>query len=172
MAVKDGPFDKGDWIVHTYYGVGQIKSIEKKVLGEEQSHYYKVESPNSTYFIPVENAENDRVRPIATKYRLRKVAKILKEKPNEFDEKHTVRKREISERMSDGSMEATAELVRDLKGREKSHGLNDYDTKVLDDLIVRLAREWSISDDIEPESAQEKLDGYLEEALDKVPAKS
>jgi RNA polymerase-interacting CarD/CdnL/TRCF family regulator len=172
MTTKEGPFDKGDWIVHTYYGVGQIKSIEKKALGEDQSHYYKVESPNSTYFIPVENAENDRVRPIATKYRLRKVAKLLRGKPQELDEKHTVRKREISERLSEGSMESTAKLVRDLKGREKQFGLNDYDNKVLDDLITRLAVEWSITEEMEPETAHEKLDSFLEEALTKVPAKS
>jgi RNA polymerase-interacting CarD/CdnL/TRCF family regulator len=171
LAVKDGPFDKGDWIVHTYYGVGQIKSIEKKALGDDQAHYYKVESRNSTFFVPVTNEDNNRVRPVATRYRLRKVAKLLRQKPVLFDEKHTVRKREISDRMADGSMEATAELVRDLEARRKQFGLNEYDGKVLEDMTSRLAREWSITEDIEMDDAIEKVDSYIGEALKKVPAK-
>lgn len=162
MGVKTGPFAKGDWIVHAFYGVGQITSVVKKPLGEQVMKYYEVKAVNSIFFVPVDNAENSRVRPVASKYKLRKVVKLLKEEPIELETNHTNRKKEISERISDGSVESTAELVRDLNARRVGHGLNDYDNKILEDLTTRLVREWAIAQDIEEEKAHEKLAASLE----------
>ena len=158
MSDNTSPFAKGDWIVHAYYGVGQIKSIENKKMGDTSSKYYKVEARNSTFFIPVKNAENDRIRLVASKKMLRKAIKTLKDSPTEMESDHNQRKRQISEMLNDCSLLATAELIRDLIGRRKEHRLNDHEQSTLTKISTRLVREWAISSEISIEEAQKKFD--------------
>ena len=46
------PFTTGDWVVHLYYGVGQIKAIEEKPIDGEKQDCYKVKTKNSTFWFP------------------------------------------------------------------------------------------------------------------------
>ena len=61
---KSPTFSKGEWIVHHYYGVGQVKGIEKKVLDGSKVAYYRVKTRNSQYWVPVESEDNSRLRPL------------------------------------------------------------------------------------------------------------
>ena len=63
---KSTTFSKGQWIVHHYYGVGQVKGIEKKVLDGQEWSYYKVKTRNSQYWIPVQSEDNSRLRPLSS----------------------------------------------------------------------------------------------------------
>ena len=168
MSGKSLSFGKGDWVVHNYYGVGQISGVETKELGDTKTKYYKVKTNSSTYFIPVNNIDSDRVRGIASDYKLRKVKKLLIESPNDLPDDHNARKKEISERLNDCSLESTAELIRDLSARKKTHHLNDNEGKVLDTLTNRLVLEWSISKGYEQEKAIEQVEEALEKSLAKV----
>jgi RNA polymerase-interacting CarD/CdnL/TRCF family regulator len=165
VSDRSSPFSKGDWIVHAYYGVGQIKGIEKKQIEDNETKYYIVEARNSTFFVPVNNAENDRIRPVASKYMLRKAIKTLKDPPQEFEQDHNQRKRQISEMLNDCSLVATAALVRDLSSRRSQHGLNDHEENTLSKLSTRLVREWSITQKISVDDAQDKFNATIEEAL-------
>ena len=165
---KSVSFGKGDWVVHNFYGVGQIAGVETKKLGDEKTKYYKVKTSSSTYFIPVNNIDTDRVRAIASDYMLRKVKKLLLERPALLPEDHNVRKKEISERMGDCSLAATAELIRDLSARKKTHHLNDNEEKILETLSNQLTLEWSISKGYDQEKAAEQLEEALTKSLAKV----
>ena len=79
MAQKKDQFSKGDWIVHLHYGVGQIKGIEKKQIGDEKLSYYKVETAISTFWVPTVDPDAERVRGVASKYMMRKALAVLKE---------------------------------------------------------------------------------------------
>lgn len=167
MSGKTASFGKGDWIVHTYYGVGQIKNIETKIIDDQKTKYYRVETDNSTFFVPVDNVDSERIRSIASQYMLRKVKKILKAPPSDLPEDHNERKRFISECISDCSFDRTAELVRDLFARKSEHGLNDHETKIFDKLSTRLVTEWSITQGIDIEKATDQFDDALQEAIAK-----
>lgn len=164
MNDNTSPFSKGDWIVHAYYGVGQIKSIENKIMGDTSSRYYKVEARNSTFFVPVKNTENDRIRPVASKTMLQKAINALKADPVDMENDHNQRKRQISEMLNDCSLLATAELIRDLLGRRRQHRLNDHEESTLSQISHRLVREWSISCDISMEEAQQKFEDTINKA--------
>jgi len=159
---KSDTFAKGDWVVHTYYGIGQIIGIEKKQIDDEKLNYFKVKSENSVFFIPVENIDIERVRPISSEYKLKKAIKILKSPAESFEDDHTLRKRQITELMTDSSIETTAAVIRDLTNQRQGNGLNDHEDKALEKLTHQMATEWAITQDIDFQDAFNKLSAILE----------
>ena len=85
---KKPALEKGEWIVHAYYGIGQITKVVTRAIGEQKARYYRVDAANSTYYVPVKNPINDRIRPLSSEYKLRKAKKILRSKHEELPENH------------------------------------------------------------------------------------
>lgn len=163
MAMGSETYSKGDWIVHIHYGVGQVKGIEKKALNGDRVSYYKVLTKNSTFWIPVDQIDCDRLRPIATTRELNEALKILKKPPQEMDSDHNKRKRLIKKIKYDGSLIAMARLVRDLWARRRiKKKLNATEERALDRFQDRLITEWSVCKNIEIEEAQKKLHTMLQ----------
>ena len=161
MSKKPDSLTKGDWIVHVYYGIGQITKVETKAIGEEKSKYYRVDTRNSTFYVPVKNINFDRIRPLSSDYKLRKAKKILKSDPENLPENHNDRRKYIAEFVSSSEMDIAAELIRDLYFRKENHSLNDYEMKVLENTEKMFLREWSIIQDISEEEAFERYQKVL-----------
>ena len=162
MAKKSTSLGKGDWIVHTYYGVGQITGTETKQIGETKTRYFRVEAKNSVFYVPVKNIDNERIRPVASQYMMRKVKKILQGPPGDLSPDHNLRKRQITELLSDCSLTTSAQLIRDLNARKIEFSLNDHEEKTLEKLTERLILEWSISQNIDLDKAQQQFLETLE----------
>ncbi len=162
---KEVSLAKGDWIVHAYYGIGQITKVVTKAIGEQKAKYYRVDAKNSTFYVPVKDPINDRIRPLSSTYKLRKAKKILRSDPEELPENHNDRRKYISEYSSNSEMDSAAEVLRDLSHRNKEHGLNDYEQKVFDATEKRFIREWAIIQEITEEEAYEKLELIYQEIL-------
>jgi RNA polymerase-interacting CarD/CdnL/TRCF family regulator len=165
VSKKPDSLDKGDWIVHSYYGIGQIKSIETKLIDKEKVRYYKVKAKNSTFFVPVNNVINERIRPISTEYRLRKAKKALRSTPQELPENHNDRKKFIKEISSDRSLDNIAEIIRDLTYRKEHEGLNDFEENTLQRLEKLFIREWAIIKDSTEDEIHERLEKIFREEL-------
>ncbi|NIV14950.1 MAG: hypothetical protein GWN62_27945 [Aliifodinibius sp.] len=165
MSRKPESLKKGDWIVHAYYGIGQIVGTETRSIGKNKAKYYKAKTPNSTFFIPTDNPINDRIRPLSSLYKLNKAKKILKEEPEEFPENHNERRKLISEFTSDRSMDTSAQIIRDLIFRKHNKGLNDFEQKTLENTEALFVREWAIIKDISEENAKERLDKIIQEQV-------
>jgi RNA polymerase-interacting CarD/CdnL/TRCF family regulator len=163
VSTKSETLQKGDWIVHLYYGIGQIVGTETKKIGGEKVQYYKVRTKNSTYFVPVTNAINDRIRPLSSEYKLRKAKQILREEPQEFPDNHNERRKYLNETTSDRSIYNSAQLIRDLAYRKHHHGLNDFEKRALENTEQLFVLEWSIIQEISEEEAHEKLEKIIEE---------
>jgi RNA polymerase-interacting CarD/CdnL/TRCF family regulator len=149
--------------VHTYYGIGQIKSIETKTIENKKRKYFKVKARNSTFFVPVGQIDTERIRPVGSDYKLRKAKKILKSTPEVMPEDHNERKKMLAETSSDSSLEVSAETIRDLRYRKINEGLNDFEEKTLQGVEKLFVREWAIIQEISEEEAQERYDRFLEE---------
>jgi RNA polymerase-interacting CarD/CdnL/TRCF family regulator len=163
VSKKPDSLEKGDWIVHAYYGIGQITKVVTKAIGEEKARYYRVDARNSTYYVPVKNPVNDRIRPLSSTYKLRKAKKILRSDPEEFPENHNDRRKFIAEVASSSDMDISAQILRDLHYRKREHGLNDYEQKVLESTEKIFVREWAIIQGIAEEEALEKLQDIYKE---------
>jgi RNA polymerase-interacting CarD/CdnL/TRCF family regulator len=168
VAKKSTSLGKGDWIVHTYYGVGQIMGMETKQIEDATIKYYRVEAKNSIFYVPVKNIDNERIRPVASQYMMRKVKKILQEAPEEMSPDHNIRKRQIIDLLSDGSLATTAQLIRDLTGRKAGYSLNDHEEKTLEKLTEQLVLEWSIAQQIDLEEANQQFRENLQIGIEKI----
>ena len=104
MSKKPESLTKGDWIVHAYYGLGQITKVETKVIGEDKAKYFRVDARNSTFFVPVKNVDPDRIRPLSSAYKFRKAKKILRSDPENLPENHNDRRKYISEFVTNNEM--------------------------------------------------------------------
>ena len=80
-------YEIGEWVVHSSYGVGQIKQLEKVPLhGDPQKKEmcYKVQTREGVFWFPVDQHDNPRVRPIITEKKLISSLETFKEPPRRF----------------------------------------------------------------------------------------
>jgi CarD family transcriptional regulator len=156
-------YSKGDQIVHTHYGVGEIINIEEKKLLGKSKKYFVVRTADSTFWLPVKKANNKRVRPVADPDKVEQVIEILKDQPEEMEDHHKSRKSRIRKVKTDQDIATTAELVRDLSYRQAMKKINATERKALDNLMTRLSSEWAASMDISAQKAREKINRILEQ---------
>ncbi|MDA1330447.1 MAG: hypothetical protein DWG76_07715 [Chloroflexi bacterium] len=161
-------FSKGEWIVHHYYGVGQVKGIEKKMLDGTEVSYYKVKTRNSQYWIPVKSEDNSRLRPLSSPDEIKKIARILRRKPDEMDPDHMQRKRLIREVLEEGTLLDIARLIRDLSARGVEKKLNPTEEDALKRFRDRLVREWSVCLELDMEEAFVEFQENLDKSMAKV----
>ena len=167
MVKKPDSLEKGDWVVHAYYGIGQITKVVTKAIGEDKARYFHVDAKNSTYFVPVKNPINDRIRPLSSTYKLRKAKKTLRSEPEELPENHNDRRKFISELSTSSEMDISAQILRDLRNRKLEHKLNDFEQKVMERTEKLFIREWAIIQEITDPEALEKLEKIYSEVFAK-----
>ena len=168
MTVDNTQFGKGDWIVHNRYGVGQIKGLEKKAYGGKEKSFYKVKTGNSTFWVPVENVDSSRIRPVASKSRMKRALTALRRTPHSMDKDHNMRKKRIKQVLLDSSLTAIAELLRDLAWRQAVKKLNPTEEDAMSRLQDRFIKEWSVALKISDREARQKLHTILEKHAESV----
>ena len=156
-------FAEGDWIVHLYHGVGQIQTIESKCLDGKTCNYYKVITQDSTFWVPVEETENNRIRPLSSPREFKQALRILKRNPRQMNPDHSARKERIKEVMAGGDLRAIARLVRDMAARQAEARLNDSEERAFNRFLDRFLAEWSACSGITREEARLKLMGIFQE---------
>jgi RNA polymerase-interacting CarD/CdnL/TRCF family regulator len=161
MTAKKNAFSRGDWVVHLTHGIGQVQRMEKKTLGGKKKKYFRVENKNCVFWVPVEQAEQSRVRPVASRYQLRKAIKALKEPPRKDILDSKQRQKWIKETRSNGSLSMISELVRDLSALQDSKSLGENDRRSFDFFKKLLLQEWSICADMTIEDAKDRLKEFL-----------
>lgn len=161
MTGNKTAYDKGDWIVHLYHGVGQVKGIVSREVAGETTKYYRVKTDNSTLFIPVGDFDDDRLRPAATRKELESAIKVLTKPPEEMANDHNDRRRRIREVKNNGSLRDVLGLVRDLSWRRYDKKLNNTEERALRRFKDRLLREWAVVMDTTPEDARRELNKIL-----------
>ena len=167
---KKTTYSKGSWIVHHYYGVGQVKGIEKKELDGTKISYYKVQTRNSLYWIPVDSEDNTRLRPLSSPEEIKKIARILSRKPSEMDPDHMQRKRVIRDVLAEGSLLDMARVIRDLSARQTIKKLNPTEEDALKRFRDRLVREWSVCLEMDMEGANQEFQVALDKGIAKAVA--
>ena len=117
MTSDQGVYSIGDWIVHIYYGVGQILSKEKMTLEGIRQMYFRIKTENSSYWLPLSKIDVNRVRPLASKYQIKKALALTRKPPRKLSNDYKVRRKEISQAINDVSLYSKARMIRDLQGR-------------------------------------------------------
>jgi CarD family transcriptional regulator len=158
-------FNKGDWIVHISHGIGKITRVEKKLVRGKKIPCYRVRTEDSVFWIPVDSDVTDRVRPVATPRKFKRVVKLLSEPGEKMAKMHKARRKRIRDHTLDGKLKTTAALIRDLWNRKRQKSLNDTEMRALQKLTDRFLKEWSISMDIPQEEAHKRLNEIVMTSL-------
>ena len=166
MKSQQVTFNSQDWIVHRHFGIGQIQCIEvKKISGEAQS-YYRADSSDGTFWIPVDQIEGELIRPLATPDELQEAVDALARPPRAMQQNHILRNSRIQTVRQHNTPLAIARLIRDLRARRRERGdLNRAERSALKILSRRLINEWSLVRGIERDTVEERLERLLDASI-------
>jgi RNA polymerase-interacting CarD/CdnL/TRCF family regulator len=155
-------YKKGEWIVHSRFGIGQIEDIDVKDISGVETDYYRVKTADSTFWIPVEQMDSDILRPLATDEELQQAIDSLTTQPEEMSENYKVRQDSIRQAQLRNTPNAIAGILRDLREYRRKKGiLNSTERAAFKTLKQRLAEEWSLVKNLSVEKVQLGIDNLL-----------
>ncbi len=157
-------FSPGDWIVHRHYGIGQIKAIETKAIGEEETTYYKIDAHNdSTIWAPV-TSEEDLLRPAASEEEFAEVLQVLQRPSKKMNSHFQTRIARIRKVSREGNPVKLARTVRDLWARRSRRGqLSNTEESHWRRLTDRLVAEWTVTMGKDEAEVNQEMYSLLEE---------
>ena len=157
-----------DWVVHTKYGVGQIKTIEVKPILGENTDCFKVKTYDCTYWFPTNDIENPRIRSVASKDVIQQIIKNLRRKSSQLDTDRAIWKQRIEETQANSDVLTLSLIIRDLSTQKKLRQLNQTEDDALEYFKDRLLREWSSITGDEMNKLRSELNLYIQESLAKI----
>jgi len=168
MTTAVSIYKVGDWIVHANYGVGKITGTERKTLDGQEYKYWIVEALNCKYWLPVNKADVDHVRPLSTRDHFESALKLIKKRPDKLAKDYKARARQIADRLSSCSLIEQARLIRDLSGRRIRKKSNVSDDDVFYRIQKRFIDEWVIATKIDRIEAEHQLEAALHSSAKKI----
>jgi RNA polymerase-interacting CarD/CdnL/TRCF family regulator len=168
MTDSNLPYSVDDWVVHTQYGVGQIKRIEVKPIHGEKTDCYKVKTNDCTYWFPTNDIDNPRIRSVASKDVIQKIIKNLRRKSSRLDTDRRVWKQRIEEAQADGDLISLSVIIRDLSTQKILRQLNQTEDDALEYFKDRLVREWASITGENISDLRNSLQDYIQESQSKV----
>ena len=160
---KPNTYLMGEWIVHSQYGVGQIKGVDVNNISGDETRYFRVQTLNSTFWVPTEQMNNDKVRPLSTSNEIKQVITILQEPPNDLSENHKIRQKQIARAKMNNTLIDVAQILRDLQGYQQKKGtLVGTDRNAFQTLKKQLANEWALIEGVNIEMIELKISTLLD----------
>lgn len=149
-------YSTGDWIVHKFHGVGQIKGIEEKRIGKHKNTYYHIKTHNGILWLPVDKLNEEWLRSVASDVEMRQALAVLAGQPQQMNDNLNKRKSRIKEVDSNCAPTEIAELLRDLKAlKKRKTTLSQFEEQALRHLTECFLAELSVSLDIDKEQARQ-----------------
>jgi len=161
MNVQQSTYEKGDWIVHANYGVGQVRDLEKKELDGKKKAFYRVKTFNSEYWLSANRTDVEYIRPITSEYKINRALTMIRQTPENLPENYTERNKVIKEAINDPSLYTKACMMRDLHGKDQESKLNFTEEDALLKMKKQFLNEWSVIKDVDRDILEEKLDKAL-----------
>ena len=132
----------GEWVVHSQYGVGQIKKTEVMPLHGEQTECFRVQVKDGAFWFPINTSENPRIRPVESQEIITKVIKNLRRKPGNLEKDKKYWTQRIKEIPLDSDLVTNSKIIRDLSAQKSLKRLSDSHISTLSKLSERLIHEW------------------------------
>ena len=161
-------FKPKDYIVYPKHGVGQILSINTKMIGgiEVQCYDVKFEKDKAVGLLPVNKQSH--LRPLSTINQVNKSISILKTKPKIKRSMWSRRAQEYEQKITSGKIYELAEVVRDLnKGDDIMVDQSYSERQLFEKAYERILTEFQIVLKISLEDTQKKLNKALKRNLEK-----
>jgi len=161
-------FPVGAKVVHPCYGAGIITRITEKAIGDSLHAYYiiKTVSRPMELMVPVERAEEVRLRPVGDEEELRQQLAECAELPPHEDLGQDLRQRQTSMRdqLKSGCFDQVARVARTLFFLNARRPLGTVDRQLLDQGREFLAGELALSSGEEIQEAMQTIQAQLSSA--------
>jgi CarD family transcriptional regulator len=153
----------GKTVVYPSHGLGVIEAIEeKKLMGKKQKFYIlKIMEKGTLIMIPCDNADKVGLRDVIQSNEVKKVVKILKEKPKNILPNWNKRYRDSLDRIKSGSIYEVATVFRNLSLLSKDKELSFGEKKMLCETRHLISSEISEAKGISEKQAEKILDTAL-----------
>ena len=153
----------GKTVVYPSHGLGVIESIEeKRLMGKKQKFYIlKIMEKGTRIMIPCDNAQKVGLREVIQPSEVKRVVKVLKEKPDAILPNWNKRFRESLDKIKTGSVYEIAEVLRDLSMLKYVKELSFGEKKMLCDTKHLISSEISLAKGISEKQAEKILDTAL-----------
>ena len=162
-------FSVGEWIVHSQYGVGQIRKTEVMPFHGEQTECFRVQVKDGAFWFPTKAGENPRIRRVASQEIIPKVIRNLRRKPGRLDKDKNYWGQQIKAVPIDSDLLTISQLIRDLSAQQSQKRLNDSQIKALSRFSERLIHEWAAITDTDVDEIRPQFNQYIQESKAKIP---
>ena len=165
-------FKPKDYVVYPKHGVGQILSVNSKMIGgiDVQCYDIKFEKDKAVGLLPINKQSH--LRPLSTINQVNKSISILKGKPKFKRSMWSRRAQEYDQKITSGKIYDLAEVVRDLnKGDDIMVDQSYSERQLFEKAYERILSEFQIVLNISIEETQKKLDKALKRNLESQPQK-
>lgn len=163
---------KGDWIVHSRHGLGQITGMDTKELLGDRKMFYVVKTNNITYWLPVAESASERIRPVESPKTFKKALSEAEKEPQPLSENYRRRLAYIKEQSQDSSLMIKIALIRDMHARDAQKDVHINEKKILDNMKQQFINEWTAACEISMEDARSQLRQALKKSCEKLNSKS
>lgn len=155
----DDLFQIGDKIVYPMHGAGIIEAIEEKeILGTSRQYcVIRILSKDMQVMLPMDQLQKSGIRYIVDKGTLNDI--LLEFQNGESDPSLSWKQRYTMnmEKMKNGNLQDSAEVVRDLIRRNKERALNASEKQMLDNARKMMISEVALVQDVSEHQATEFL---------------
>jgi RNA polymerase-interacting CarD/CdnL/TRCF family regulator len=138
-------FQKGDTVMHSTHGIGQIVNLEEQALSGSKTIYYVVQVRDMTVWVPADSKVASRLRSPTPKPRFQQVLNILSSPSKPLPQDRHERKTHLLALQQDGRPESFCQVIRDLSAYQKQQArpMNDNDRTILKQSRNTLLGEWA-----------------------------
>ncbi len=164
--IKVTDFEDGDFVVYPTHGVGRVTGVEKQEYGGEKLTFIVIhfEQERMTLRVPVQKAEESGLRKLSNRKVIDTALKTLKGRSRAKRTMWSRRAQEYEAKINSGDPVQIAEVVRDLHRGDDQPDQSYSERQMYQAALERLARELAAVEQIDDESASEKLEKLLKAA--------
>ncbi len=157
-------FHIGEKVIHATHGFAEIINVESKEVSGISSEYYVVQTKTLLLWIPLISKIKESLRLPTSKSGFSNLVEILRSHNLPLPENRNDRKSHIHNMLTDGDSGSICGLIRDLSFCRKSKKLNETETIIYKNAVIKLIDEWQYSMSISQAQAIGELNSLLDES--------
>jgi len=157
-------FQVGDRILHPLHGVGTVERVQSQEILGEKKDYFVVELTHRKMkiMVPTDKCIDIGVRRITNEEKIEEVFTILKcKKTTEMPANWNRRYKFNLDKIKTGDIKEAAEVLRNLRLKEKKKGLSMGEKKMLDNVRQLIVGEVAYSKNLEFQAAGAMVEKVL-----------
>lgn len=166
--VDESEFGVGDAVIYPQHGAGRIVETEKRTFGNEEDGFEDViylvidlELDDMRVRVPIHKADEVGLRKPVPAAEIEDLFELLGDHDVRIPQNFSRRFKNNQRRLNEGDVWQLAEVVRNLAIRLHKRHLSPSETTMYEHARGLLIAELALSLDVDPEKAEEKLDGVL-----------